>query len=288
MTLLAWPFGRRPAPRREPNPLRSVCAWTPSRAAGVHIAPRRRQANPQTDFAIETTDLVKVYGGETRTLDGISFTVALGELFGLLGPNGAGKTTAIRILSTLLTPTAGTARVQGFDVVADPREVRRRLGLAMQTPTLDAFSTGRETLKFAGRLHRMPSEETKRRTDELLELMGLASVAKKLTGTYSGGMKRRLDLQAVGVELRLLLPHHHRIDGGLLCLHHRQRFAVVAPQDVVGITNARFVRHARDFVFTILHLIERPTGALQGEVDDEPTGLACSRSGDSLHRRTRP
>jgi ABC-2 type transport system ATP-binding protein len=143
---------------------------------------------------IEVRDLVKVYGGNTRALDGITFDVASGELFGFLGPNGAGKTTTIRILATLLRPTSGSARVAGFDVLARPHEVRKRLGLAMQTPTLDAFSTGRETLELAGRLQRMPASEVRKRTDDLLELMGLTSVARKLTGTYSGGMKRRLDL----------------------------------------------------------------------------------------------
>lgn len=150
--------------------------------------------NAHSDFAIQTSGLVKVYGGETRALDGISFEVAPGELFGFLGPNGAGKTTTIRILATLLRATGGTARVAGFDVATQPHEVRKRLGLAMQTPTLDAFSTGRETLELAGRLHRMPAAEVRRRTSELLELMGLTSVAERLTGTYSGGMKRRLDL----------------------------------------------------------------------------------------------
>src|SRR5919197_257433 len=143
---------------------------------------------------IEVEDLVKVYGKETRALDGINFAVAPGELFGFLGPNGAGKTTTIRILATLLKPTSGTARVAGLDVTAHPDQVRRALGLAMQTPTLDAFSTGRETLELNGRMHRMSAEERRRRADELLELMGLTSVAGKLTGTYSGGMKRRLDL----------------------------------------------------------------------------------------------
>ena len=144
---------------------------------------------PEKELVIQVRDLVKVYG-ETRALDGITFDVAPGELFGFLGPNGAGKTTTIRILATLLRATAGTARVAGFDVATHPHEVRQRLGLAMQTPTLDAFSTGRETLELAGRLHRMPAAEVRRRTDELLELMGLTSVAKKLTGTYSGGMRR--------------------------------------------------------------------------------------------------
>lgn len=93
----------------------------------------------------------------------------------------------------------------GFDVAVHPGEVRKRLGLAMQTPALDAFSTGRETLELAGRLHRMPGPEIRRRTDELLELMGLASVARKLAGTYSGGMKRRLDLASALVHRPQLL-----------------------------------------------------------------------------------
>ena len=149
---------------------------------------------------IDVRDLVKVYGTDTRAVDGITFAVAPGELFGFLGPNGAGKTTTIRILATLLRQTDGMARVAGFDVAEQPGEVRKRLGLAMQTPALDAFSTGRETLELAGHLHRMPSDEIRRRADELLELMGLSSVAKKLTGTYSGGMKRRLDLASALVH----------------------------------------------------------------------------------------
>jgi ABC-2 type transport system ATP-binding protein len=143
---------------------------------------------------IEVGDLVKTYGGETRAVDRVSFDVDRGELFGFLGPNGAGKTTTIRILATLLKPTSGEARVAGFDVVGDAAEVRRRLGLAMQTPTLDAFSTGRETLELAGRLHRMSRRDIRGRAGELLQLMGLDAAGKKLTGTYSGGMKRRLDL----------------------------------------------------------------------------------------------
>jgi ABC-2 type transport system ATP-binding protein len=147
-----------------------------------------------TDPIIEVTDLVKVYGKDTRAVDGISFGVATGELFGFLGPNGAGKTTTIKVLATLLDPTEGTARVAGFDVRTHPAEVRRRLGLAQQQPALDPFSNARESLELAGILHRMPRADVRRRADELLELLGLTSVATKLTGTYSGGMKRRLDL----------------------------------------------------------------------------------------------
>ncbi len=145
---------------------------------------------------IEVSDLVKIYGADTPAVDQVSFSVDRGELFGFLGPNGAGKTTTIRILGTLLRPTSGTARVAGHDVVGEAGEVRKRLGLAMQTPTLDAFSTGRETLELAGRLHRVRPREIRRRTDELLQLMGLEAAAGKLTGKYSGGMKRRLDLAA--------------------------------------------------------------------------------------------
>ncbi len=149
--------------------------------------------DPTTVPVIDVQDLVKVFG-DTRAVDGVSFRVEHGELFGFLGPNGAGKTTTIRILATLLCPTSGTARVAGFDVCAQAHEVRTRLGVALQAPSLDAFSTGRETLELAGRLHRVPAAEIRRRSHELLELMGLTGAAKKLTGTYSGGMKRRLDL----------------------------------------------------------------------------------------------
>ncbi len=143
---------------------------------------------------IEVADLVKVYPGGTRAVDAIGFRIEPGELFGFLGPNGAGKTTTIRILATLLAATSGAARVAGFDVGTHPAEVRRRLGLAMQTPTLDTFATGRENIELIGRMHRVPRAELKRRTDELLQLMGLTEVARKLAGTYSGGMRRRLDL----------------------------------------------------------------------------------------------
>jgi len=136
-------------------------------------SPGRRDPPATSSRAIiEVRDLVKVYGGDTRALDGITFSVAPGEVFGFLGPNGAGKTTTIRVLATLLTATAGSACVAGFDVADDPHEVRKRLGLAMQTPSLDAFSTGRESLELAGRLHRMSRADVRRRAGELLELMG--------------------------------------------------------------------------------------------------------------------
>jgi ABC-2 type transport system ATP-binding protein len=139
-------------------------------------------------------DLVKEYPGGIRAVDGITFEVSAGEFLGFLGPNGAGKTTTIRILATLTRPTSGTARVTGLDVVERPAEVRRRIGLAMQSVAIEGLATGRENLELIGRLHRMPGPELRRRVDELLELMNLTEAAGRLAATYSGGMRRRLDL----------------------------------------------------------------------------------------------
>jgi len=149
---------------------------------------------------VEVEDLVKVYPGGTRAVDGISFRVARGEFLGFLGPNGAGKTTTIRILATLLRPTGGRARVAGLDVVASAAAVRRRIGFATQTVTIDQMATGRENLALIGRLHGMSGAELRPRVEELLELMGLTEAARKLAGTYSGGMRRRLDLASALVH----------------------------------------------------------------------------------------
>jgi ABC-2 type transport system ATP-binding protein len=149
---------------------------------------------------IDVGGLRKVYAGGTVAVDSIDFSVASGEFFGFLGPNGAGKTTTIRILATLLAPTGGHARVAGIDVQAQPAEVRRRVGFAMQTVAVDQLSTGRENLELIGRLHRVPGPELRKRVDELLDLMTLGAVAGKLAGTYSGGMKRRLDLASALVH----------------------------------------------------------------------------------------
>jgi ABC-2 type transport system ATP-binding protein len=145
-------------------------------------------------LVIQVTDLVKVYKGGTRAVDDISFSVGEGEFFGFLGPNGAGKTTTIRILATLLSPTSGSATVAGIDVLAHPGEVRKQVGFAMQTVAVDPLATGRENLELIGRLRRVPGPELQARIDELLVLMKLTESQKKIVGTYSGGMKRRLDL----------------------------------------------------------------------------------------------
>jgi ABC-2 type transport system ATP-binding protein len=146
-------------------------------------------------LAIETGGLVKVFG-ETRAVDGIDLSVQAGTVYGVLGPNGAGKTTTIRVLTTLLRPDAGWARVLGHDVVAEADIVRGLVSLTGQFASVDEELSGRENLLLLGRLlgfDRQPAEE---RADELLDAFGLADAADKLVSTYSGGMRRRLDIAA--------------------------------------------------------------------------------------------
>jgi daunorubicin resistance ABC transporter ATP-binding subunit len=134
--------------------------------------------------------------GDVVALDGLDLTVAAGTVFGLLGPNGAGKTTLVKILATLLAPTGGTARILGHDVVAEPLAVRRRIGLAGQFAAVDEELTGRENLEMVGRLYRLPVREARARAAEVLERFGLTDAADRRVATYSGGMRRRLDLGA--------------------------------------------------------------------------------------------
>lgn len=148
-----------------------------------------------SDLAVEVRGLVKDFG-TVKALDGIDLSVERGQVVGLLGPNGAGKTTAVRILSTLLKPTAGTARVAGFDVVKDPDDVRRAIGLTGQYAAVDEYLTGRENLRMFGDLYHLSAKYVKARTDELLEWFDLTAAADRPAKTYSGGMRRRLDLAA--------------------------------------------------------------------------------------------
>jgi ABC-2 type transport system ATP-binding protein len=143
---------------------------------------------------IEVLDLVRVYEKGPRAVDGISLRVAPGEIYGFLGPNGAGKSTTVHILTTLLPPTSGTARVAGHDVVKEGRAVRDSIGVALQEAALDRYLTGREHMRLQGGLHGLPASEIKRRGDQLLERVGLTEAADRRVGGYSGGMKRRLDL----------------------------------------------------------------------------------------------
>ena len=139
--------------------------------------------------------LVKRFG-EVVALDRLDLEIEAGTVFGLLGPNGAGKTTLVRVLATLLEPTDGRAAVLGHDVVAEPLAVRRRIGLAGQFAAVDAELTGRENVEMIARLYRLPAKEARRHTSEVLERFGLVDAAGRRVSTYSGGMRRRLDLAA--------------------------------------------------------------------------------------------
>jgi ABC-2 type transport system ATP-binding protein len=144
--------------------------------------------------AIEADGLVREFKKGPRAVDGIDLSVATGEIYGFLGPNGAGKSTTTHMLTTLLPPTAGTARVGGHDVVREGPAVRAVIGAALQEAALDPFLTGREHMRLQTALHGLPKDERKRRGDELLERVGLMDAADRKVGGYSGGMKRRLDL----------------------------------------------------------------------------------------------
>jgi oleandomycin transport system ATP-binding protein len=147
------------------------------------------------NHAIQVQGLVKRFG-ETTALDGIDLAVDTGTVLGLLGPNGAGKTTAVRVLATLIKPDAGQATVGGFDVVRDAHRVRQLIGMTGQYASVDENLTGTENLVLIGRLLQIPRNEAKARARELLERFGLTDAASRAAKTYSGGMRRRLDLAA--------------------------------------------------------------------------------------------
>src|SRR5215203_2228729 len=145
--------------------------------------------------AIEAHGLVKRFRG-VAALAGVDLRVPVGTVVGVLGPNGAGKTTAVRILTTLLSPDAGHAEVAGLDVARQADELRSRIGLTGQYAAVDEYLTGRENLEMVGRLYHLPRKQARRRADELLERFDLVDAASRLVKTYSGGMRRRLDLSA--------------------------------------------------------------------------------------------
>jgi ABC-2 type transport system ATP-binding protein len=147
------------------------------------------------DLAIEAQGLCKSYG-DVRALESVDLQVSAGTVLGLLGPNGAGKTTAVRILTTLLPPDGGSARVAGLDVEREAAQLRTRIGLAGQYAAVDENLTGAENLEMVGRLYHLPKGEPRARAVELLERFDLSEAADRLVRTYSGGMRRRLDLAA--------------------------------------------------------------------------------------------
>ena len=150
--------------------------------------------------AIEVKGLERTFEGGITAVAGVDLEVAEREIYAFLGPNGAGKTTMVRMLTTLLLPTGGSATVAGHDVVEDPAAVRRAIGVALQEAALDPLMTGRELIHLQATLHGLPPEEGRRRADALLDRVGLEAAADRRVGTYSGGMQRRLDLASALVH----------------------------------------------------------------------------------------
>ncbi|HUG14139.1 MAG TPA: ATP-binding cassette domain-containing protein [Thermomicrobiales bacterium] len=165
------------------------------------IRPVRAGARvPDSRHAIVAEGLRKEFPGGVVAVAGVDLDVRAGETFGFLGPNGAGKTTTVRMLTTLMRPTAGRATVAGFDLYRQAHDIRRSIGVALQEAGLDAMATGRELLTLQGRLFGISPPRAERRATELLELLGLVEAANRRIGTYSGGMKRRLDLASALVH----------------------------------------------------------------------------------------
>ncbi|MCX6385998.1 MAG: ATP-binding cassette domain-containing protein, partial [Solirubrobacterales bacterium] len=144
--------------------------------------------------AIDVRGLEREFKGSIKAVDGIDLNIAEGEVYGFLGPNGAGKTTTVRMLVTLLRPTGGTALVAGYNVATEPAQVRRRIGVALQDAALDLLMTGRELIELQATLHAIPRASVRARGQDLIERVGLSEAQDRRVGTYSGGMRRRLDL----------------------------------------------------------------------------------------------
>jgi ABC-2 type transport system ATP-binding protein len=165
------------------------------------IAPKQREpeASAGAESAITTEGLVRTFDG-VQAVDGLDLDIRKGEIYGFLGPNGAGKTTTVRVLCTLLAPSAGRAVVAGHDVARDPGQVRLRIGVALQEVALDPKQTGEELLRLQGRLYGLSRAETDQRLSELSELVDIGEALGRRISTYSGGMRRRLDLAAALVH----------------------------------------------------------------------------------------
>ena len=232
---------------------------------------------PSGSSAIVTEGLVKHFG-EVTAVDGIDLTVPYGTVYGLLGPNGAGKTTVVRILSTLLKPTSGRATVGGIDVVAQPDAVRRSIGLTGQYAAVDEYLTGRENLDMVGRLYHLPAAHVKQRANELLERFELTEAADRPARTYSGGMRRRLDLSAslVGNPTILFLDEPTT---GLDPRSRLQMWEVISDLVADGTTvllTTQYLEEA-DLLAEKIVVIDRGKVIAQGTSDDLKTAVGGDR-----------
>jgi ABC-2 type transport system ATP-binding protein len=230
--------------------------------------------------AIVAEDLRKEYSGGVVAVDGVSLEVAEGEIFAFLGPNGAGKTTTVRMLTTLLRPTSGRATVAGFDLGRQQQEIRRSIGVALQEAGLDAMASARELLVLQAQLFGIDRKHASRRAAELLELVGLVDAADRMVKTYSGGMKRRLDLASA-------LVHGPR----LLFLDEPTEGLDPASRQAIWQEIARLNQNAGMTVFLTTHYLEE-ADRLAGRVaiidhghivaEGSPAELKASIGGDVI------
>jgi ABC-2 type transport system ATP-binding protein len=229
--------------------------------------------------AIVVSDLRKRYGG-VQALDGVSFTVREGEVFGLLGPNGAGKSTTVRVLVTLTHPDSGQASVSGHDVLRDADTVRRSIGYVPQDSGVDQFGTGRENLTLQGHVQGMSGRDLHTRVDQLLELVGIADAADRIVKTYSGGMRRRLDI-ALGLVHR---PRVLFLDEPTTGLDPEARVAMWAEVSRLAEAEALTILLTTHYLEEADQLADRLSIVSQGKVvvEGTPVDLKAGLRGDAV------
>ena len=234
----------------------------------------------QTTDAIRVEGLEKQYPKGPRALDGISFSVAPGEIFGLLGPNGAGKSTTVKILTTLASPTGGRAEVAGFDVVHQRSAVRRRIGYVAQGSGVDRYATGRENLDLVARLQGMDGRVVRDRVAELLDRFGLADAADRPVNGYSGGMQRRLDV-AIGLVHRPEVLFLDEPTTGLDPEHRRAMWdevaSLAAGEELTILLTTHYLEEA-DRLAARLAILDAGRIVAEGS----PEGLKADLAGDTV------
>ncbi|GGI98005.1 ATP-binding cassette domain-containing protein [Streptomyces brasiliensis] len=235
--------------------------------------------------AIRAVGLVKTFG-DIRALDGVDLDVPEGAVLGLLGPNGAGKTTAVRVLTTLLRPDAGSAEVAGVDVLQHPNRVRSLIGLCGQYAAVDEYLTGRENLRMVGELYQMRARDAKARARELLEWFGLAEAADRLAKTYSGGMRRRLDLAAALVAR----PPVMFLDEPTAGLDPRHRLALwelietLAAQGTTLLLTTQYLEEADRLAYDIV-VVDHGRVIARGSADELKARIGGERVDVVIHDR---
>ena len=229
--------------------------------------------------AIVVSELRKRYG-DVQALDGVSFSVREGEVFGLLGPNGAGKSTTVRVLVTLTHPDSGHASVRGHDVLRDADTVRRSIGYVPQDSGVDQFGTGRENLTLQGHVQGMSGRDLQMRVDQLLELVGIADAADRIVKTYSGGMRRRLDI-ALGLVHR---PRVLFLDEPTTGLDPEARVAMWAEVSRLAETEALTILLTTHYLEEADQLADRLSIVSQGKVvvEGTPVDLKAGLRGDAV------